>query len=523
MAQDRPRAHERGQEHLEASKGSLVGQLSELDHGLPLSAQRPGSFMKYTNERYPQLEQRWTSPQPGLTKEVSDEATSDMPGSLIGERKIGLKLPPPLVPLLGGENMPRLHGSAHERFSPANTNNWNDIPDEMLKPIPQGTKPQSKAEAIHRRKSRKRNATNRQKTMPGSSQSSPENRPPNFKDNHPAPHVVALPDTPGKFTLHRVTKLKTIPPLQKFKLKQNIGAGSSTQDHVTGLSIDDITASTPEAAGGYEQDKDESDWSDSSDIEGIEFDEILNASRATSGHDSRLKDKAENISTLKTTNDGTASINFSDETEHNTTVDDAASSTRTHLDTGDEFTDAAYNYLQAKKAAGEPMILPKDVVEKLRAQVKADEERRRETDPHYQHALVRAKVNAAQARREAEIPHEALYTQAVSVVKCTLDEEDWDLLGDFEVKGQPDEDDRSKLEMVSQSEDKVEEEIKASSDATKNTQSVVQGNTGKLGTIYGWASKAGNVFTSNKVPKDHRKDGWTLADILDEDERRARR
>ncbi|KAK7185424.1 hypothetical protein PSPO01_08540 [Paraphaeosphaeria sporulosa] len=486
MAQDRPDAHERGHEHLETSKDALVGQFAELRHDLPLRAQRPGSFTKYVDERYPQLEQRWTAPQQGPTKRNSDEATSDMPGSWIEKQSIN----PELSPL------------------PVSLRNWNDIPDEMLEQMSGETKPQSKAEAIQRRKFRKRNATNRSKTMLGSCQNFPENTPLNSMDTTLEPQL-----------------LEAHPQLQKLKLRRGIGASSSSQDHATDPDMEELTSSTPEAEEGHEQDKSESDWSNNSDIEGIEFDEILNTSRATQGLDPRLENEAKTVLMLNMINEGTTGDDFSTETEYeNMKLDEAATNIATYNDLDDdEFSEYCHSYLKARKAAGEPTILPKDMLEKLRAQVKADEERSRETDPHYQHALMMAKVNAAQARREAEMPDGVLYPEVACGEKCTLEDENWDLLDDFDMKVQRDGEDASGLVTAQRSEDEMEGDVNAPSEPKKSTQSVFEENTKKLKTIYRWASKAGNVFASKKGPKDPRKVGWTLADILEEDERRARR
>lgn len=161
MAQDRARSLERSIPPLQVSEDAPVGQLTELRLDLPLGVQRSGSFMEYIDERYPQLESRWTA---SISGEKLDEVISDFPVGLTEQRRIDPKAFPPR----------------------ANASNWNDIPDEMLHPPSREMKPQSKAEAIQRRKSRKRKATKRQKTMAGSHH--PENT-----DDIPAAQVVSYP------------------------------------------------------------------------------------------------------------------------------------------------------------------------------------------------------------------------------------------------------------------------------------------------------------------------------------------
>ncbi|KAF2443464.1 hypothetical protein P171DRAFT_495230, partial [Karstenula rhodostoma CBS 690.94] len=479
MAQDRPRTHDRGAQHMQVSKDAPIEQLTKLRSDFPLGAQRHGRFIEHIDESYPQPESRWTAP---VIDEKLDEVISSMPDGLTEQRHITPKILP---------------------FT-ANAHNWNDIPDEMLNPPSRGTKAQSKAEAIQRRKSRKRKAANRQKKMPGRFQGSPENRDLNSVGYIPAAQV-SNPD----------------PHLQKFKLKRSIGAGSNPQAHVTDPNVEGVATRMPDAVEGYDQDEDEYEWSENSDIEDIEFDDIMRSSRATSEHSPRLGNDAKISSMHKTTNAGINGGNFGAKTEHDSTkIDEAVPSAYTHPNTDDEFVE--YNYLQAKAAAGEPTILPKDMLEKLRAKVKADEERRREQDPQYQHKLIMAKVNAAQAQREADIPHEALYPESASGEKCHLETENWDLLDDFEVKAQADEEDELGPGIISQSKGEMEGDVIAPSGSDKDAQSVSKDSTGKLRTIYGWASKAGNVFTSKKGPKDPQKNGWTLADILEEDERRAK-
>lgn len=317
--------------------------------------------------------------------------------------------------------------------------------------------------------------------------------------------------------------MKPDPDLQKFKLKQSIGTSISTQAHITDHNIEELATSAPDASGGSVQDENNHQWSDNSDIEELELDDIMKPSRATFEHSLRLEVE-ENTPYLSTkTTEGITGDHFSAETEHkNTHVDEAAPSAFTQLnpDSNDAF--AEYNYLKARAAAGEPTILPKDMLEKLRAKVRADDERRREKDPRYQHELMMVKVNAAQAQRETEIPHEALYPESTRGEKCNLDMENWDLLDDFETKAQSDEDNQSKIGIALRSEGEIEGNVMAPSEPEKAAHSASEGSTGNSGTTHGQTFKAGSVFTSKKATGDPRKAGWTLADILDDDEQRAR-
>jgi hypothetical protein len=128
MAEDRLHVNARGSAHDHLSKDDL-----------PLSATRPGSFMRYIDERYPQLEKRWTASQPGLKAKDSGEIMRKM----LGGRCIKIEAVQP----------------------PANKTNWNDIPEEMLNSPSRGTKPKNKAEAVQRRQSRRQKVANRQKNM----------------------------------------------------------------------------------------------------------------------------------------------------------------------------------------------------------------------------------------------------------------------------------------------------------------------------------------------------------------------
>ena len=90
-----------------------------------------------------------------------------------------------------------------------------------------------------------------------------------------------------------------------------------------------------------------------------------------------------------------------------------------------------WRYLNAKQAAGETMILPPAMRKKLLEKIQADEAKKRANDPHYQRELLMAKVNAAEAEREAQIPSELLYPDLEE--EPGIDLEDWDVLGGIDV------------------------------------------------------------------------------------------
>lgn len=538
MAPRRSSANSKGIEDLEALKDELLDTLAGPRHDPPLSAQRAGSFMKYIDKRYSQPEQRWTTSAPGDSKDVLDEVTSDRSGEGIEVSRTDPDTTTPLSPLLDGNQVRRLTSSINEQPLPSNTKNWNDIPDDMIERNPGKTTPRSKAEANRRRKFRKRKISNRQKFVPEGYQSFSRHTLPDSTDNvsaaqeadmvrtHPPalPWIVCTnnkqPQNPEKFRIHNTAKLRLDGQLQKFKLRRSASFINRDQAFIAEPYIEEQATSTSGAAEGHDHDDTDSECSDNFDFEDVEFEEV-NASRIAKEANAHLGRDEGALSTLEATSDGAASETLGTKTEHsNVHVNDSLTASSILVKSDDEFADYCYNYLNEKKAAGEPTILPKEMLDKLRARTKADEEQRREQDPNYQHSLLMAKVNAAQARREADIPHEALYPEVIQAEKCILDDENWDLLDDFEMKAEPGNDGWSVYGMKPQSDGNVKGNGNTASASGIAEQSVTIGSTYKPSSSGNWVSKVGRVFTFKKGPKDPQKAGWTLADIPEEGDKR---
>jgi hypothetical protein len=324
--------------------------------------------------------------------------------------------------------------------------------------------------------------------------------------------------------LHRVVTIKPDPHVQKFKLKRGTNPSNMSQTLRPNSYTGELTASILDDAEDINEHSEGSEDIEVCDFEDIDFEDIGNSLGATSGHRAHLGDDEKPCSRFDILSGGLDSGNGGTETEHDSTkVDIATCSIHNHPDMDDEEFD--YNWLQAKEAAGELIIFPKDMLEKLRAKVKANEEQRRKKDPRYQHDLLMAKVNVAQAKREAELSHEVLYPEPVHREKCYVDMEDWDLLEDFEVKYQLDEEDETELGITSSSDNELDGNVIASLDPKQVAQSVPKRTIGRLEAVYGLASKAGKIFPSKPAPKqveelgsvDCRKVGWTLADLLVDD------
>ncbi|KAL1602571.1 hypothetical protein SLS60_005987 [Paraconiothyrium brasiliense] len=313
------------------------------------------------------------------------------------------------------------------------------------------------------------------------------------------------PETREKLTLHRVEKIQPSTHVERFKMRNSESPECKTGDaECVGENVD------------IHQD------SEASDIQDITFEEIEGASVVVQDLD-RLVVERESPSNLDQSNAGNDVDEFSENKHKPPKSHDAAPSIQGHLSTEDDFTE--HNYLEARAAAGEPTILSRDMLDRLREKVKADEERRRKGDPRYQHEIMLAKVNAAQAKREADVPNDVLYPEAndkrAHGEKCFLDMEQWDLLEEFEVQDQPDQDDG--LESIIT----LRPDYKAGgSEGFPSDVSMSSAAPSRFGTMYGWVSKAGNVFASKRVskepdgpkPMDRQKNGWTLADVLEEDE-----
>ncbi|KAJ4348705.1 uncharacterized protein N0V89_010083 [Didymosphaeria variabile] len=450
-------AQDRSQFPKDAQANRFTGSRPDLT----LSSQHPGSFMKYTDERSLQLEQCWTTSQSGLADNKSVKAVEKIPDGKSEQQQIKTNIVQP----------------------PATSSNWNDIPDDMLRAPFRGRNPKN-----HKAMSKARNAgVQAWRAMYGGDEGFPDEE---LFDSMDHTADAQAPATPAKLTLHRVKKMKPAPYVQKFKLKNS---------------------EPPEGmVAGPECDRENMN----NDEEKVVF--PLHTNRPVAWWESSSK--------LDLSSDGSNVNLLGTENEHKTPkAHDIGPSVDKEPNLEDDFTE--HDYLKAKAAAGEPTILPKDMLARLREQVKADEERHREQDPRYQHELVLAKVNAAQAEREANVPNEVLYPEkGAHGEKCYLDNEQWDLLEEFEVQDEPElEDEPEPMNTL-----RPENTMDASEvpDSEKKVESMSSGTSGRDGTMYGWASKAGNVFTSKLAtkepdspkPNDRRKTGWTLADVLEEDE-----
>ena len=89
-------------------------QLNELRRDLPLSVQRPGSFIKFVDKRYPELVARWTAPQEGTVNTTTAKSANEEARGIAKRRSVKVS----------------------ESTLSTNTESWNDIPDDMLN-VPQ--------------------------------------------------------------------------------------------------------------------------------------------------------------------------------------------------------------------------------------------------------------------------------------------------------------------------------------------------------------------------------------------------
>jgi hypothetical protein len=323
--------------------------------------------------------------------------------------------------------------------------------------------------------------------------------------------------------LDRVATIKPDPHLQKFKFRRSLSSCNIPQTRFPAPYSEVLAVSISDDAGDINEHSEGSEDIEVSSLEDIDFEQIAKSSGAASEHVPHLEDEAKSFSGLDTMSDGLNDGNGGTGSKQDSTkVDITACSIHNCPNMNDK--DVEHTYLKGREAVSEPEIFPKDTLERLRTKVEDDKEQRRKKDSRYQHDLMMAKVKVAQVEHGVRLPKEVLYPKPAYREKSYLDTDDWDLLDDFQVKQQPDQENETESDITSRYDDELERDAISFPQPEQVVQSVPKRTTGRLEKVYGLASKAGKFFPSKPTAKpvegldsvNRRKAGWTMADLLED-------
>ncbi|KAF1979238.1 hypothetical protein BU23DRAFT_595184 [Bimuria novae-zelandiae CBS 107.79] len=561
LAHGQPSNHQSHPSRPEPFKDPNI-QPCELRCDRPLSTQRRGDFMAFIDRRYPELVQGWTASQ--------DDISHDS-----GNRTIP-------------QNAARRADALIPASLPRHAKNWNDIPEDMLIPNPRQKTPRrmKKAETtetadkvankvssnttlemaedgsaassaagkqsvhdflsdIDARIARSKGGMAGQREISSLSSVSttsgglrnPEEYTPDAQasttsETLPASRAVEM----DPYSLIEKLELELEPFIQLHTSGEGYLSGEALRSPLFGTQEDmDLHVQYVTPPGGSH----DALIPQSTDLEDFTAVNVVPQNR-----------QDESVLCAKPKNSAAEAANK--EAAHNTTRGKIAlSSTNTASEEDDNFEE--WSYLQARKAAGESTILPPEMRKKLLQKILADEAQRRKQDPHYQHSLTMAKVNAAEAKREAEIPNELLYPEAkakrgsASAENYDIDLEDWYLLDECVVEGHKDQDNKSASAPVPpsdlfglhfQNDNSIDGNYALYEQLSKRGKDLLDGYyvddplhpdqlikseqnglPGWLGTIFKQARKVGKVVVykrqKQKTANTVYKSGWTLKDTLD--------